>query len=331
MKTVRLLLLFVMFAANTMAAGKLPLKGGENVLFIGNSLTAHLSESLNEMFQTNRLPTFKGHRIQLWNETLETHVKLSPAQTPKKFSEGESNAAGMKGYKVRAAFNSLWKKGQYDRPEFNNKGYITALEAIRLGTPEGKPWDVVVIQGYTDAMKEENRISVGADGKIHAEGPLMIYGSQLIGAAKAAGAEPILYMAWLLNPEQGGGTEDPASYYNTNFDRLIAHYTALAKAHGIKVVPVGAAMRALSKERKPAEARTAWLIRDNVHGTACGAALLHYCLGAALSGKPATVLSYNDKDYAIGEAEPKYNLRITPEIDRAIKQAAQDFLKEYGF
>ena len=97
-------------------------------------------------------------------------------------------------------------------------------------------------------------------------------------------------------------------------------------------------MRALSKERKPEEARTAWLMNDVIHGNACGGALLHYCLASALSGKPATEIKFErqmtDRDfrhYVVGEKENKYGLLITPKIDMVVRQAAQDFLKEYGF
>lgn len=321
----------------TAAAATLPLKGGENILFIGNSLTASLSESLNDVFKANSLPTFNGHRVQIWNQTFQTHCTISPATHKDLYCEPGKEQK--KNIKVKGD-NTLLGKGQYNTPEYLSAGWVMAEDAIRKGTPEGKPWDYVILQGYGDANAKSNAISVGPDGKIHAEGPLMIYGGQLIAAAKAAGAQPILYMAWLLNPEQGGGTDNPKSYYNENFDRLIANYNALAKAYDIKVVPVGAAMRVLSKERKPASARVAWLIRDNVHGSACGNALLHYCLASALSGKPATSLNFafvskskwdEGKHYVIGEKEKKYDLVITPEIDAGIKQTALDFLKEYGF
>jgi len=316
-------------------------KGGENVLFVGNSLTASLSETLNEAAQANGLPTFNGHRVQLWNETFATHVLLSPELTPNKFDQGENAGPGMDGYAVKAAFNSLWKKGQYDVPEFVEKGYITALDAIKHGTPEGEPWDVVVLQGYGDANKPENEISVAPDGTITASGAFMIHGSALIEAAKTVGAEPVLYMAWLLNPEKGGGNEDPESFYNKRFDSLIANYNALAEAHGIRIVPVGEAMRFLSAEGRTDAARVAWLIRDSVHPTACGSALLIYSMAGALYGKPATELQYRRDaggsgwkriyHYVVGETESKYDLLVTPEVDSAIKQAAQRFNEAYGW
>lgn len=315
---------------------ELPIKGGENILFIGNSLTGSLSESLNAMLKANDLPTFNGHRLQIWNQTFETHWTISRETHPDLFQEPVPKYA--RGYAVKGAC-TLWKKGQYDKPEFNDRGYILAEEAIRMGTPEGEPWDFVVLQGYA-AHKPENKVAEGPDGKPQFEGPFLKYGALLIEAAKKAGAKPILYEAWLLNPEIGGGNEDPDSYYNTNFDRLLANYGTLARACEVPLVPVGAAMRALSKERKPESARTAWLIRDNVHGTACGNALVHYCLASALSGKPATELKYErvsqsqyDKGqhFVVGERENRYDLLVTPEIDDAIKRAAQDYLKEYGF
>jgi len=336
---VAILLAFGTFMAVLPAQGaapkSLPLKGGENILFVGNSLTASLSTTLNDVFKANDLPTFNGHHVQIWNQTFETHCTISRATHPTLYHE--PGKAPIKNIKVKGA-NSLLGKGQYDKPEYMEAGWVMTLEVIRKGTPEGKPWDYVILQGY-DAGKANNKISVGSDGKPVFEGPFMVYGAQLIEESKKVGAVPILYMAWLLNPEAGGGNEDPNSYYNQNFDRLIASYKSLARAYEIPLVPVGHAMRALSKERKPEEARTAWLMSDVIHGNACGGALLHYCLASALSGKPATEIKYERKSttnrdlrhYVVGEKENKYELLITPKIDMVVRQAAQDFLKEYGF
>jgi hypothetical protein len=322
--------------SSTTAQKSLPLKGGERVLFVGNSLTASLPKTLNEMFEANGLPTFEGYRLQIWNQTFETHWTIARETHPRLFHE--EIPAYADGFAVKGA-TTLWKKGQYNDPKYTDRGFIYAAEAIRNGTPEGRPWDFVVLQGYR-AHLESNNVTEGPDGQPVFEGPFLKYGALLIEEVKKAGAQPILYQAWLLNPEQGGGNEDPNSYYNQNFDRLIANCRALGEACDVPVVPVGAAMRALSRERKPAKARTAWLIRDNVHGSACGGALLHYCLGSALSGIPATELRYErvatnqwgqGAHYRIGEKENRYGLPITAQIDAAIKQAVRDFLEEYGF
>jgi hypothetical protein len=302
------------------------IRGGENILFIGNSLTSKLAETLNTLAEQNGLPPFNGHQIQIWNQTFRTHCTVSPeTHAALYYAAGEER----RGIHIKGE-NTLLGKGQYDTPEYRAAGWVMAEEALRKGTPAGQPWDIVVLQGY-DAGKEDNSLAVGPDGRPVLNGDFMVYGARLIEAARAAGARPVLYMAWLLNPEIGGGNENPASYYNQNFDRLIANYQVLGKTYGIPVVPVGAAMRVLSKERKPAEARTAWLIRDNVHGTAAGAALLHYCMAGALYGKNPLDLHFSEKGYAVGTAEEKYGLLISPEIDTALRQTAADFLTDYGW
>ena len=258
------------------------------MLFIGNSLTASLPEELNVLFKANGLPTFEGYRLQIWNQTLETHWTISRETHSQLFYDPIPQHAD--GYAVKGAC-TLWKKGQYGDPKYVDRGYILAAEAIKNGTPNGKPWDFVVLQGYR-AHLESNKMTPGRDDRPAFEGPFLKYGVLLIEEIEKAGARPVLYQAWLLNPEQGGGNEDPESYYNVNFDRLIANYEILGEAFDVPVIPVGAAMRALSKERKPEAARVAWLIADNVHPNACGKALMLYCIGSALSGKPATELHY---------------------------------------
>lgn len=314
------------------AERELPLKGGERVLFIGNSLTASLPEELNEMFEANGLPTFEGYRLQIWNQTLETHWTISRETHPELFHESLPKWAN--GYAVKGAC-TLWNKGPYSDPKYVDRGYILAAEAIRNGTPDSEPWDVVVLQGYR-AHLESNKVAQGREGKPVFEGPFLKYGTLLINEIKKAGAQPVLYQAWLLNPEHGGGNEDPKSYYNQNFERLIANYKVLGEMCDVPIIPVGAAMRALSKQRRPEAARVAWLIADNVHPTACGKALMLYCIGSALSGTPATELNYErlstsqwdkGRHYKVGDKESKYGLVITSEIDTAIKQAAQDFLE----
>ena len=331
------IILHLVITSAGMAGTALPLRGGEHVLFVGNSLTASLNDSLNAMAKANGLPAFNGHRVQIWNQTFETHCTIAQETHARLYYEDGKRGQG--GCRVKGA-STVLGKGQYDTPAYNEAGWVMTEEVIRKGTPEGEPWDVVVLQGYGGANAPGNRISKDPDGTIHAEGGFMVYGGRLIEAARAAGAQPVLYMAWLLNPEKGGGNEKPDSYYNQNFDRLIAGYRALGEVYDVPIVPVGAAMRALSAESKPPEARTAWLIRDNVHGTACGAALLHYCMAGALFGRLPTDLIYTytsqtqwdkGRHYVVGEPEERYGLVVTETIDGTIRQAAQDYLTEYGW
>ena len=124
---------------------ELPLKGGERVLFIGNSLTASLPEELNVLFKANGLPAFEGYRLQIWNQTLETHWTISRETHSQLFYDPIPQHAD--GYAVKGAC-TLWKKGQYGDPKYVDRGYILAAEAIKNGTPNGKPWDFVILQGY---------------------------------------------------------------------------------------------------------------------------------------------------------------------------------------
>ena len=305
----------------------LPLKGGENILFVGNSLTGALDKPLNALLKANDLPTFNGHHVIIWAQSFEAHCTVSRATHPDRYYEPGKEPT--RNVKIKGR-NSLVGIGQYDKPEYLEAGWVMTLEAIRKGTPEGKPWDYVILQAF-DADGAANKMSVDPDGKPVFEGSFFVYGARLIEESKKAGATPILYMHNLLNPEGGGGNVNPNSWFNKGFDRLIANYTALAKAYKIPLVPVGHAMRALAKERKPEEASTGWLMNDHVHANACGSALLHYCMASALSGKPATEIKFESKGYVVGEKESKYGLLITPKIDMVIRQAAEDFLKEYGF
>jgi len=320
----------------------LPIKGGERILFIGNSLTGKFPESLNELFASNGLPAFEGYRLQIWNQTLETHWTLSRETHPDLFHDPVPSHAD--GYAVKGAC-TLWKKGLYNNPPYVDRGYILAAEAIRNGTPDGQPWDIVVLQSYRSSH-EENKMTADADGNPVFEGPFMKYGALLLDEIRKIGAQPLFYQPWVLNPELGGGQDNPSSYYNTHFDRIIANHKILSDAYGgIPIIPVGPAMRILSKERRPEGAPVGWLISDNVHPTAFGSALLHYTIGSALSGKPATELQYQresktalDKGsrYVIGERiltdkKSKTEWLLTAEIDLLIKTVADEQLRKAGF
>jgi hypothetical protein len=324
------------------ATPALPIKGGERILFIGNSLTGQLPEELNALFAANGLPGFEGYRIQIWNQTFETHWTLSRETHKDLFYDPVPKHAD--GYAVKGQC-TLWKKGQYNDPKYVDRGYILAAEAIRNGTPDGKPWDIVVLQSY-HSHAEENKMTAGPDGKPVFEGPFMKYGALLLDEIKKVGAQPVFYQPWVLNPEKGGGQDSPSSYYNVNFDRNIANHKILSEAWGgVPVIPVGPAMRILSKERRPEGAPVGWLIADNVHPSAFGKALVLYTIGSALSGKPATELQYVRESkskfdlgsrYVIGEPAltdkgSNQTWVLTAETDRLIKEVAAMQLKAAGF
>ena len=330
-----LLLMMVLAGARSADAGALPIRGGERILFIGNSLTGSLPKELNELFAENGLPAFEGYRLQIWNQTFETHWTLSRETHPGLFYDPAPKHAD--GYAVKGAC-TLWKKGQYSDPKYIDRGYILAVEAIRNGTPEGNPWDIVVLQSYRSS-DEENKMTVGPDGQPVFEGPFMKYGALLLDEIRKIGAQPVFYQPWVLNPELGGGPDDPDSYYNTHFDRNIANHKILSDAYsGVPVIPVGPAMRILSKERRPEGAPVGWLIADNVHPNAFGKALMLYTIGSALSGKPAMELNWNPAkgNYAIGkpvvvDKASKQTWVLTAETDRLIKEVAAERLEAAGF
>jgi len=322
-------------AAAVTKPSALPIKGGERILFIGNSLTGRLPEELNELFAANGLPGFEGHRLQIWNQTFQTHWTLSRETHAPLFHDPVPDHAD--GYAVKGAC-TLWKKGQYNDPNYVNRGYILAAEAIRNGTPDGKPWDIVVLQSYRSNL-EQNKMTTGPGGKPVFEGPFMKYGALLIGEIRKIGAQPVFYQPWIGNPEQGGGQDNSNSWYNTNFDRIVANHKILSEAcGGIPVIPVGPAMRILSKERRPKGAPVGWLVADNVHASTFGKALMLYMIGSALSGKPATELNWNPPGGQYTPGKPvitdkarKETWVMTAETDRLIKQVAAEQLHAAGF
>ena len=325
---------------------KLPIVGGENVLFIGNSLTAQLPETLNEFFDDHGENGFNGYRLQIWNQTFETHWRLSREL----YDGGEDSLTSYSlfhdtipdhadGMAVKGG-TTLWKEGIYNTPEFIDRGYILAQEAIQMGTPDGEPWDIVVLQGYS-AQDTSNTVSYDENSNPIFEGPFLKYGALLIQEVRAVGAEPILYMNWLGNPSNGGGpTDPPDNSYNITFDRLIANYELLSDEMDAPLIPVGKAMRLLSAERKPDSVPVEWLITDGVHGTSSGDALLHYCFAQAFIGKSAPLFQYENtstgqwsirKYYVVGEREFRYDMLITPEVDLTMKTVAFEVCTEYGF
>ncbi|MFW6303750.1 MAG: hypothetical protein ACOC2L_03940 [Candidatus Sumerlaeota bacterium] len=323
---------FMALAQESEEKEALPIKGGEKILFIGNSLTGQLPSELNTVLKANGLPEFEGYRLQIWNQTFETHWTISRETHGDLFYDKPNKD----GFAVKGQ-TTLWKKGLYNDPKYVERGFIYAKEAIELGTPEGKPWDIVVLQGYA-AGAPENKKTVSPDGKVIYEGPFLQYGALLIDTVRKAGAQPVLYENWLLNPAKGGGNEDPDSYYNNRFDNLLKNYKILGEDYDVPIIPIGAAMRALSLEDKPEDVPTEWLIRDNVHGTAMGKALMLYSFAAALTGKPATELQYEFKSttkwnksshYVIGEPDARYNVVITEAIDNQIKKVVDKYIKQY--
>ncbi len=300
------------------AGAALPLKGGERVLFIGNSLTGDIPEELNQIFKANSLPTFEGYRVQIWNQSLETHATLSRETHAKLFHDPVPEHA--KGYAVKGA-NTLWKKGLYDKPEFTERGYILAAEAIKLGTPEGKPWDFVVLQEY-NSEKADNKIA--ADGTL--SGSAFSHTARFVALAREVGATPILYTRWLGNPESGGWAKNRPKWRAT-FETLLANEDALAAHLKVDVVPVGhAALSVLERDKPAPELADGWLMSDNVHASAFGSGLTLYAFASQFTRRPPAQITIAVGDYSVGSTD-KHHGRVTPELDQSLRTAVWKILQ----
>lgn len=294
------------------AGATLPLKGGERILFIGNSLTGDIPEELNQIFSASGLPTFEGYRVQIWNQSLETHATLARETHAKLFHE--MVPASARGYAVKGA-NTLWKKGLYDKPEFVERGYILAAEAIRLGTPEGKPWDFVVLQEY-NSDKADNKIA--PDGTL--SGSAFVHIARFAALAREAGATPLLYTRWLGNPESGGWAKNRPKWRAT-YETLLANEDALAAHLKLDVIPVGhAALSVLERDKPAPELADGWLMSDNIHASAFGSGLTLYAFASQLARRPPSELTIAVGDYSVGGNDKKHG-RVTPELDRALREA----------
>jgi hypothetical protein len=326
-----------------------PLQPGERVLFIGNSLTANLPDQLNALLAASGFAEehgFAGHRLQIWNQTLQTHWTLSEPTHPELFRDQPM----FEGYRVHGR-TSLWRQGQYDVPEFNDRGYILAVEAIRMGSPDGEPWDRVVLQTYAGA-DQANTVVEGDAGQPQLQGPMLRYASLLIDEVRAVGAEPIIYQPWLASARLFGGIHNDAPWaWNAVFDRQARNHRLLAEATGVAVIPLGDIMRSLSTDRRPDAvpatspleddfAPEQWLTRDNVHATAPGHAMRLYTMAATLTGRSAhsfthhrdmTDRPHNPDHYVLGQPERRYGITITPAIDARIKDVVDQQLHADGW
>jgi hypothetical protein len=312
---------FVAFGAASSAdakAAELPLKGGERILFIGNSLTGDIPEELNQIFAANGLPTFEGYRVQIWNQSLETHATLSRETHAKLFHATVPDHA--KGYAVKGA-STLWKKGLYDKPEFTERGYILAAEAIKLGTPAGQPWDFVVLQEY-NSDKADNKIA--PDGTL--SGSAFTHIARFAALAREAGATPLLYTRWLGNPESGGWAKNRPKWRST-FETLLANEDAIAQHLKLEVIPVGHAALTVLESGKPEPALAdGWLMSDNVHASAFGSGLTLYAFASQLSRRAPAQITIKVGDYAVGMTDKNHG-PVTPERDQALRDAVWKILQ----
>jgi hypothetical protein len=343
-----------------------PIQAGENVLFIGNSLTAKLPEQINEQLLKqgwDQQHGFNGHRHQWWAETFETHWLIDhedPAYTDKFITpNGRPEQQGM----FNSGYSSLWKQGQYNVAQYVDRiepgeGYLKAQEIIRNGTPDGQAWDRVILQSYA-GQDTANQIT-GSSDDLTFSGPTFAYGKKLVDLVREQGAQPILYAPWLSDPTLYGGIHNDKNWaYPVVFQRQIDNNRKLAEALDMPMIPIGEILRRLTENDRPAAVDQhfaslavnlddddrndlppeTWLIRDTVHASAPGQAMLLYAMTAALTGIDPHEIDYshisqNQWDrgdhYVQGEAENKYGLLITPELDQAIKTVVEEELTRVG-
>jgi hypothetical protein len=321
MKLARTLLLLTMATlANGLYADppsrlrELPVHNGARVLFIGNSLTGRTINGVGG-WANNALKSIDGpqlgeiHRVQIWAQPLETHWNISREALPKRFDangqiKGESTLLG---------------KGLYAAPEFSEKGYITALEAIRNGTPEGKPWDYVVLQDFQEEAAD-NQIEISAEGEAIFHGGFFIYADRYIREIRATGAEPILYMRWLQNPNyERGGRE----VWRAAFQRLIDNTWTLARHHNVAVVPIGEITLDLIENKPDPALADDWMYSDGIHGNGLGVGLCGYAFASVLGNCAAPPMTLTIDKYKVGLPAEDRTAAITAELDLAIKQCVE--------
>lgn len=291
---------------------ELPVKDGERVLFIGNSLTGRTINGAGG-WTNNALASVGGpqivvHRVQIWAQPLEAHWNVSREGTPKRFD---------KDGKIKGD-NTLLGQGLYAAPELSGKGYITALEAIKHGTPDGKRWDWVVLQDYQED-EPDNRIEIDAQGRATYHGGFFDYGSRYIKEARAVGAEPVLFMRWLRNPKHHtAGLEDWRAAYR----RLIDNTWTLARHHQVAVVPIGEIALELTERPPVAGLESDWLYGDGIHGNPLGVGLCGYTFAAVLGQRSPLPMQLSFEKYKVGQTAEKNSPPLTGELDRALKEAA---------
>jgi hypothetical protein len=220
---------------------------------------------------------------------------------------------GENGYKIKGA-STLYKQGQYNTTAYTNKGYILALEAIKNGAPDGKPWDFVVLQDYGIGDKED-LITKTAGGTLTSSGKFYTYAMKFIEEIRKVGAQPIFYMHWVLNPDNVSGGVN-ATYWLSQAANTESNYKLLAEDEAIPLVPVGAVMHRLCTTLKPSGKSGGWLYSDNVHPNDMGKSLQDYCFAAAFSGKSASTLNYFETPQNATD-------------DASIKAAITQVFKEY--
>lgn len=301
-------------AADGKRLRELPVTQGQRVLFIGNSLTGRTINGAggwtNNALASVGGPQIEVHRVQIWAQPLETHWNVTRESMPKRFEKDGS----IKGD------NTLLGKGVYATEALSGKGYITALEAIRTGTPEGKPWDWVVLQDYQED-EPDNRIRTDASGQVTYEGGFFVYASRFIEEARKVGAEPILFMRWLRNPKNhDAGLEDWRAAYR----RLIDNTWTLARHHAVAVVPIGEIALKVTEKPPLPDLPTDWLYGDGIHGNTLGVGLCGYTFAAILGQRSPLEMQLKFEKYQVGQAASKNTPALTAEVDQALKQAAHD-------
>jgi hypothetical protein len=238
-----------------LAGASLPIPDGSRVLFIGNSLTGSSNGGLPAyanaaLTQGGAGIQMQWHRIQIWNDTLETHWNNTGPDTD------ECTAAGVGIY-------SNYTKTQ-----------LSAKLLLQNGHPDGSKWDYVVLQGYGSDVEDVCKINGTT-----LEGEFFISTKKFADEIRKYGAQPILYMRTANNPAQVD-----FSWYKKCVGNLRTNYAAIGTFIDAPVVPVGLIADTLSTNA-PAGESLGWLYSDNIHPSDEGLGVQMYAFASILAQK----------------------------------------------
>jgi hypothetical protein len=262
-------------------AGKIPLKSGDRVLFVGNSLIGSESGGLGAYVAAalragDPSVEIVARRMNKWGKGLGTHLEATDYATPDNQTDLADASKGL-------------------------------LAQIAAGF-DGRPWDVVVLQGYGNDQDAD---------------PAKFYGDvrRLVLAVRAAGAEPVLFMRWGLNPDKHGRKE-----LDAQTDRLERNYQSIGRELGVRVVPLARIWHDLVRDPVvgpgvPAGG-AALMYKDGIHQSDVAKAVNTYAFVAVLmargpEGVKLTFGKYQESaDPKLdAELERRVAVRTQPEVE----------------
>jgi hypothetical protein len=257
-----------------------PILGGEETLWIGNSLVGSksggLSGYVDAALQLHSPPlSHLYERELLWAEPLQSHY----------LNDG-----------TYAGENTLYGNGIYTGWPTT---WVNAVDAIRMGHPNGNPWNYVVLQCYDPDDLNANPAN------------FFKYVRKFDLVARMYGAEPVLYMRWGTNPVNSSET-----YYNTVTNNLDANYTAIGVEIGAPVVPIAVIWRNLYQSAL-FEASDLWT--DVIHPTGVGKGVSVYAFYSMMTHRSPIGLNFLFGDYTVSSVESRTGESFAT-IDNAIEQ-----------